>query len=295
MCLSLLSLCCLSLFPQISDSAMVSCPVCFPAVVFCFSLVVYCSGLVVFCPAMVVFCSGLGSSAPPWWSSTTPVWWFPAPPWWAPVPSAPPWWAPAPSALPWWALVPSAPPRWAPVPSSLPWLPALPQSPVSHLHMDLALRPSPCSTSAPPPSWFHLTSLGLLFCLALYIPVCQCLTHACFRPLMLIKPCRWILTSHVSSFPLQVRCSVTNATVRSEETRRRGSKQTVFNKQKRRHNSGTQEDIQMWACHTRGKTRSMGAHGEQNTHRQSIVLTITPVYSYEIVGNCGRFLGSCYL
>ncbi len=60
--------------------------------------------------------------------------------------------------------------------------------------------------------------------------------------------------------------------------RRRGSKlkQTVFIKQKRRHNSGTQEEIQIWACHTRGKTRSMGAHGEQNTHRQSIFLTYRP-------------------
>ncbi len=63
--------------------------------------------------------------------------------------------------------------------------------------------------SLPSPCWILFAdrrptlALGLLFCLALYIPVCQCLTHAFFRPLMLIKPCRWIRSSHVSSFPLQ--------------------------------------------------------------------------------------------
>ncbi len=46
--------------PQISDSAMVSCPVCFPAVVFCFCLVVYCSGLVGSGPV----CSALVGSGP---------------------------------------------------------------------------------------------------------------------------------------------------------------------------------------------------------------------------------------
>ncbi len=56
-CLSLLSLRCLSLFPQISDSAMVSCLVCFPAVVFCFSLVVFRSAVVVFYSGLVVSCS----------------------------------------------------------------------------------------------------------------------------------------------------------------------------------------------------------------------------------------------
>ncbi len=37
----------------------------------------------------------------------------------------------------------------------------------------------------------------ITLCLAINIPVCQCVTHACFRPCLLIKPCRWIRTSHV--------------------------------------------------------------------------------------------------
>ncbi len=57
--------------------------------------------------------------------------------------------------------------------------------------------------SLPSPCWMLFAdrrptlALGPLFCLALYIPVCQCLTHACFRPLMLIKPCKWIPMTHV--------------------------------------------------------------------------------------------------
>ncbi len=34
-----------------------------------------------------------------------------------------------------------------------------------------------------------------------YIPVCQCVTHACFQPCLLIKPCRWIRTPHVLFAP----------------------------------------------------------------------------------------------
>ncbi len=42
---------------------MVSCPVCFPAVVFCFSLVVFCPAVVVFCSGLMVFRSGPVRSA----------------------------------------------------------------------------------------------------------------------------------------------------------------------------------------------------------------------------------------
>ncbi len=125
-------------------------------------------------------------SAPLWWflDPYVPPWWVPGPsalfggftvlsarPWWAPVPSAPPRRVTVPfsSALvgsrsvcsawglqsgrlhsgglqvrlppPWRASVRSALPWWAPVPSSPPWLPH-----------GLALRPSPCSASAPPPT-----------------------------------------------------------------------------------------------------------------------------------------------
>ncbi len=103
-------------------------------------------------------------AAPPWWAPvlSAPPWWAPvscAQPWWAPVSSAPSWWAPVSSAQPWWAPVSSAPPWWAPVLFAPPWysaLPALPRFLVSSFHMDLALRPSPGSTSSPPPSWIVL-------------------------------------------------------------------------------------------------------------------------------------------
>ncbi len=38
----------------------------------------------------------------------------------------------------------------------------------------------------------------ITLCLAIYIPVCQCVTHVCFQPCLLIKPCKWILMPPVS-------------------------------------------------------------------------------------------------
>ncbi len=99
---------------------MVSCPVCFPAVVFCFSPVVYCSGLVVFYSALggsCHACSTLGGSCH------------------------------ACSALGGSCHACSALGGSGPVRSALVGSTAL------HFHMDLALRPSPCSASTPLPSW----------------------------------------------------------------------------------------------------------------------------------------------
>ncbi|XP_042589623.1 anti-sigma-I factor RsgI2-like [Cyprinus carpio] len=77
-------------------------------------------------------------------------WWFPAPsapPCWS---SAPPWGSSIPSALLWWS---SAPPWWFSALLPPPWLPALPNPQALLLYLDLALHPSLCSPSDPPPSW----------------------------------------------------------------------------------------------------------------------------------------------
>ncbi len=104
----------------------------------------------------------LALSAPPWRSSapSAPPWWSAVWLWWS---SAPPWWFAAPSALSWWSSVPPIPPdlSWVPALPAIPWLsvswhPALPHLSL-YLHMDLALHPSPCSASAPPPSCIVLS------------------------------------------------------------------------------------------------------------------------------------------
>ncbi len=100
---------------------------------------------------------------------------------WSSVPSAPPWWSSAPqwgslvpSAQLWWSLAPpwcsSAPPFGLQLRSGglllsllcagflLRWLCLSLQ--VLHLHSDLALHPSPCSASTPPPSLTSVTLWG---------------------------------------------------------------------------------------------------------------------------------------
>ncbi len=52
------------------------------------------------------------------------------------------------------------------------------------------------SLPCPVRRWQTYACPRITLCLSIYIPVCQCVTHACFRPCLLIKPCKWILMPH---------------------------------------------------------------------------------------------------
>ncbi len=93
-------------------------------------------------------------SAPLKWSSvpSAPPWWSSAPRWGSSAPSAHLWWS---SAPPWCSSAPPAPPPFCSL------LLLLLSLQVLHLHSDLALHPSPCFASTPPPSWTSVTLWGV--------------------------------------------------------------------------------------------------------------------------------------